>query len=64
GMWCWMGTGLRDGDDNFDFSNGQVIQRFKLTVIEKGEFEFRIRDGVYYDQNYDKYTDSLSIKIY
>ena len=64
GMWCWMGTGLGDSDENFNFSNGEVIQRFKLTVVEKGEFEFRIQDGIYEDQNNYKYNDSLSIKIY
>ncbi len=62
GVWRWFQTDFADTD--IDFSNGQVLIRLKYTVNIKGNFELRVRDGAYDWQNNNKYTNSLSIKIY
>ena len=64
GHWCWMGTSFTEKDGDFDFSKGNVIRRLKFKVTEKGEFEFRIQDGQYPEQNNNKYTNALSVKVY
>lgn len=64
GHWCWMGTRFTEKDESFNFSQGNVIRRLKFKVTEKGEFEFRIQDGQHPEQNNNKYTNALSVKVY
>ena len=60
GFWRWMDTYY----GTFDFSEGLVIIRIKYKVSQKGEFEFRIRDGEDEEQNNNKYSDSLYVEVY
>ena len=62
GMWRWFQTDFANKD--IDFSNGKVLLKLKYTVNQKGNFVLKIKDGKNSSVNNNKYTDSLSIKIY
>lgn len=68
GRWDWMSNEVDFEDSEIkvetDFSAGRMIRRMTQVFSEAGEYKIELTDGSFPEQNNNKYTDSLSLKIY
>lgn len=59
GYWYWMFS-----ESDADLSNGKTIYRVKCKLTKEGSYKIAVKDGYNAEQNNNKYTNSLSLKIY